>query len=235
NIFYYARKDSINTDYISEVAIDPTLPNLLIDPEHLLIRIDQLDPVTGLIKTLPITTSPIATLDYLDHQKLINQVFEFDSTGISSTINPSPFDSGVFKLGNIRYVFESQAQSFTSVDPGAYYLYWSNYDLIRSSVELTNKVLLGTMVANGLTGIVFNPVTLGLTYLNEANMTLAPTTIATFTHGFNTKDLSVQVWLREDDEVFQTSGLKVSKIGLNQIKIQNTSTESVLIDHLLIR
>jgi hypothetical protein len=235
NVFYFARKDLTNTDYIFTTSLDPKLPNMLLDKEHLLIRADQIDPVTGSVKTVAITTTPITTQDYLDNQLVVNQVFSVNNSLITTTATSVSFADNSFKIGNIRRVFNTQAQSFTGLATLAnYFVYWSNYDIILSPTEIEGKVLLGFLVTTGSL-VTFVPTTLGLTYSSNSDIVIQPNSNLDILHGFNTNQLSVQVWSDNGGFTELNTGLKIRKIGLNKIQINNSSANAVTIKQVLVK
>lgn len=235
NAFYFARKDDTNTDYIMTTAVDPNLPDIVSNKENLLIRIDQVDPVTGDVKTLPLVTTPVTTTDYLDNQKLINQVFNVDTSLITFGANQITFGDKTFKVGNIRYVFETLETTFTGLaNSSEAFAYWSNYDIILSTQIISQKLLLGKVSVNSSGIVSFSPATTGLNFKSNTATVLAASGTVIYNHLFNTTDLLIQVWVNNGVSIDLNSGIKITRIDSNRIQIQNITANPFTITQVLI-
>ena len=234
NVFYFARKDSTHLDYVTTISVDPTLPEDISNSENLLIRMDQIDPSTGSIISIPVVTSPVQTNDYLAQQKPINQVFAVDMSLITTSLTEMTFADGTFTIGNIDKIFKTTLKTITLPINGSLWVYWSDYDIITSDEILPNKILLGQV--SFFTEIIFTPATTGVLF-ERSNLTeLVTGSSLELIHGFNTDFISVTLWSLDGSDVVLNGNVKIIKKDLNTIRIvKNNLTEQITIQHLLVK
>lgn len=236
NVYYYANKDQVDTNYVISRAAEPTVPEDLSSPERLLIRIDQIDPISGNVISLPVHTTALNTSDYLQYQPLIKQVFNIDLSKISTTMNSITFDNEAFVLGNLRKIFKTELTVFNLLANGTWFVYWSNYQITLVNTEDSAKILLGKLVVDGINNAVFTSVATNLTYLVNGNYVVANNSSLTVFHGFNTLNTSVQISIDSVSGVLiDHTNFEIVKPDLNTILIKNISGSSKTIKQILIK
>jgi len=237
NVAYFARKDNLHSDYQITTAVDPLIPADLSDNENLLIRIDQIDPLTGDVKTIPVVTSPVQASDYLEFHSLTNQVLDIANHPTLAQLTSVEFFDEAFTIGFNGKIYKTVDTTFSGLTNGVKWVYWSNFELILSDVILSDKILVARITKTDSLTVV-EPVTAGTVYHSNNLISLAPNAEMIIFHGFNSSALTNQILVSDEPNTLGTINppeLKIILTNLNEIKLKNTGSIALNINEILIK